>query len=164
MTVNRRLGSPNTRSATAPSTARGSATTQTGRPVASASPRPAGSVRAATAPAAAASAAYRTPCVRLPGRAAYRSPGRTSPEARVTPRTSGPAPPGSPTAGAARAASPAGGGGGGADEVGQLGEAQRSVLRGRGRRPAVVRGHGAPIYRRGSPLPCSCASPAPGSA
>src|SRR4051812_38523839 len=107
MTVNRRLGSPNTRSATAPSTARGSATTQTGRPVASASPRPAGSVRTATAPAAAASAAYRTPCVRLPGSAAYRSPGRTSPEARVTPRTSGPPPPGSPTAGPTRSASSA---------------------------------------------------------
>src|SRR4051812_44937575 len=86
-TVSCSLGRPCTREATAPSTARGSSTTQTGRPVARARSRPVGSVSTAVAPRSAASAAYRAPCVRAPGRAAYRSPGRTSPEARAAPVT-----------------------------------------------------------------------------
>ena len=44
-------------------------------------------MRTATAPRAAASAANRAPWVRAPGSAAYRSPGRTSPDASVTPVT-----------------------------------------------------------------------------
>src|SRR3954451_3282492 len=86
-TVSCSLGRPCTREATAPSTSRGSSTTQTGRPVARARSRPVGSVSTAVAPRSAASAAYRAPCVRAPGRAAYRSPGRTSPEARAAPVT-----------------------------------------------------------------------------
>jgi hypothetical protein len=93
------LGEPYTRAATLPSSPRGSATTQTGRPVERASSSPAGSVSTATAPRDAASAAYRAPWVRAPGSAAYRSPGTTPAEARVTPET---AVPGSPVTGSPR--------------------------------------------------------------
>src|SRR3954451_24210008 len=108
MTVSRLLGSPYTRSATAPRTARGSSTTQPARPLARAASRPVGSVRTATAPRDTASATYWMPCVRAPGSAAYRSPGPTSAEASVTPRTcTSPAGPstGSPTRSASSASS-----------------------------------------------------------
>jgi hypothetical protein len=63
-------GSPWTRAATAPSTARGSGTTSAGSPVPAASREPSGSVSTATAPASAAGPANRAPWVRAPGSAA----------------------------------------------------------------------------------------------
>ena len=80
-------GSPYTQQAISPSRARGSATTKTGTPLAVALARPSGSVSTATAPAATASAQYAAPCALAPGRAAYRSPGRTARESSVTPDT-----------------------------------------------------------------------------
>src|SRR6516225_10382905 len=75
-----------------PSRSRGDATTNTGTPVRAARSRPAGSVRMAMAPAATAWSQKAAPCVRAPGGAAYRSPGRTWRESRVTPdRRPGPA-------------------------------------------------------------------------
>ena len=81
------VGSPYTRAASRPSSARGRSATSTGSPDPPASSAPAGSVNTAAAPAAAAAAANRAPCVRDPGSAASRSPGRIAAESWVTPVT-----------------------------------------------------------------------------
>src|SRR5215469_12339081 len=112
-------GCPYIHAATSPSRARGSATTNTGSPVAIAFSRPAGSVSTATAPAAAAASQNRAPWIVLPGSAAYRSPGRTDLESCVMPVRPpgcpiGPllAPPGSAGRSPSSAASPLSGRGG----------------------------------------------------
>lgn len=92
MRVRSRAGSPYTQAAASPRLARASCTTRTGRPVAEASSYPATSVRIAAAPASAACAANRAPCTRVPGSAAYRSPGRTARESWVIPETAASSP------------------------------------------------------------------------
>ncbi len=83
-----RTGSRRSRRRPRPSRARGSATTKAGSPdPRPPRPGPAGSVSTAAAPAAAASGQNRAPWNRLPGSAAYRSPGRTSRESCVMPVT-----------------------------------------------------------------------------
>src|ERR1700722_18172465 len=85
MSSRRSDGSPYIQAATSPSLDRGSPITKTGSPEAMADCRPAGSVSTAIAPAAAAASQNRAPCTVAPGRAAYRSPGRTARESWVMP-------------------------------------------------------------------------------
>lgn len=99
-------GLPYTALATAPRVARGSGTTRMGTlrwslpcRASSMSAAPALSVTTATAPAPTAALANVAPWTLAPGRAAYRSPGRTVRESRVTPVTG-------PSAGASGAGVP----------------------------------------------------------
>ena len=67
MSRSRLDGSPYTQQAISPSLPRGSASTKTGTPLATARARPSGSVSTATAPDATASAQNAAPCTRAPG-------------------------------------------------------------------------------------------------
>ncbi len=99
-------GRPYTQAATWPSTERGSGTTSTGTPVATAAGRPSGSVRIATAPPATASGENAAPWAARPGSATYRSPWRTWRESMVMPVTAASGARGPPEGAPSRAARP----------------------------------------------------------